>query len=459
MRTMRTLIGCMLVIAAVCLPAAYASSSALERPAAQGELVPVRELDTNPPDETAKLVFVHASIGALWLHPRHGDLATQLQASNYYVSDYHWANHPELPEHNYCSWSVDFGEPGLLNGILNHNAVESGYERTLADPGGKNDIVMIKPCGTQYPIYGSPGEPPSGEHGCPMLPLPDGRWSENTVGNVKQAMLDTLTFTRQHPDKFFVLLSAPPNAQEYMKLGENARAVADWMVHDLLEGYDVGNVMVFDLYNVLTSNLEGEGDPCPADRNASDFGAQSGNHHRVWNGEVQHQVQYDQTYSAYCDNHPYKGGMLKATGELIPLLNAHYNAWRSGAGVPSAQPDPTSTPLPATPTPTRQVDTPAPTAVQPAKIATATMALQVRETATRPSEPAVAQTPTSVPTHVAAGATLTPSSTHVATPALQPPSPDDRAPLARPFIFIWGLGAGVALSIGAFVLLTLYRKR
>ncbi len=290
-------------------------------------------IDPTPPTETAKFVFVHASIGALWLNPGHGNLAAQLAANNYFVSDYHYGNHTDvLPEHDYCSWPTILSDPAILNEILNHDINEEGYERPLPDPGGQNDIVMIKPCGTQYPIYGNPDDPPSGLLGCPMVYVPsDDWWSGNTVGNIKQAMLDVLDYTALHPDKFFVFVTAPPNTQDYMTHAENARAVANWMMHDLLDDYDVGNVMVFDLYNVLTSNAEGDGDPCPANPSDSDVGLESGNHHRIWNSQVQHQIAYSQNYSAYCDNHPYKGGMLKATAELIPLLNAYYNAFLNGA--------------------------------------------------------------------------------------------------------------------------------
>jgi uncharacterized repeat protein (TIGR01451 family) len=109
------------------------------------------------------------------------------------------------------------------------------------------------------------------------------------------------------------------------------------MMNEWLVGYDTGNVMVFDLFNVLTSNAEGEGDPCQEwetypenPETASDIWLQTGNHHRVWNGEVQHQQQYDQNYSAYCWSHPGKHATYKMTHEFIPLLNAYYNAWVTG---------------------------------------------------------------------------------------------------------------------------------
>jgi hypothetical protein len=192
-------------------------------------------------------------------------------------------------------------------------------------------------------------------------------------------MVDILEVFRQHPDKFFVLVTAPPKKQAGMTYGENARATADWMVDEWLDGYEVGNVMVFDLFNVLTSNAEGEGDACqqwetyPLDpASASDVELGTGNHHRVWGGQVQHQVGYAQTYSAYCNSHPGKGATYKMTRELVPLLNAYDNAWVARE-IPSLEPTdtptqvarvtPTTPPMPSatiaqTPSATPKVATP-----------------------------------------------------------------------------------------------------
>ena len=83
--------------------------------------------------------------------------------------------------------------------------------------------------------------------------------------------------------------------------------------------------MVFDLYNVLTSKT-GDG--------ASDVGLETGNHHRVWDGAVQHKTDDGADRLAYptspSDSHPTAAGLQKATAEFVPLLNAAYNAWRGG---------------------------------------------------------------------------------------------------------------------------------
>ena len=84
-------------------------------------------------------------------------------------------------------------------------------------------------------------------------------------------------------------------------------------------------MLVFDFYNVLTSNGGG----------ASDVGLASGNHHRVWNGAVQHKTDDGADLLAYPsagDSHPSAAGDQKATAEFVPLLNAAYNAWKGNGG-------------------------------------------------------------------------------------------------------------------------------
>jgi hypothetical protein len=323
----------LLIVGLILSPAEKALAVPVESPP-----IPL-EIDPGPPEETAKLVFVHASVGNMWLGLWYGQLGsiadggdpiyyaeTSLKDNNYFVSDYNAPHeHPgEWPEHDYCAWRDLFGNPDWMDRMLSYNTSDGSYDR-LADPGGENDIIMIKPCFTQYPILGSPGDPPSAA-GSPCE-------GNGTVGDIKRAMLDLLEDLGQRSDKFFVLVTAPPKPEDKMTYGENARAISNWMVHEWLDGYDVGNVMVFDLFNVLTSNHQGAGDPCQLDEDEqSDVGLGTGNHHRIWNGEIQHQVAYDQEYSAYCDGHQKKGGLRKATSEFVPLLNTYYNAWVNGAG-------------------------------------------------------------------------------------------------------------------------------
>ena len=105
-------------------------------------------------------------------------------------------------------------------------------------------------------------------------------WDAYTVANAKGIYLDLLPYFGAHPEKLFVAVVAPPVRHRDTPGG---RALANWLVDHWLQdsGYSAGNVLVFDLYNVLSSKTGSGG---------SDVGLESGNHHRVWNGAVQHKT-------------------------------------------------------------------------------------------------------------------------------------------------------------------------
>jgi hypothetical protein len=95
-------------------------------------------------------------------------------------------------------------------------------------------------------------------------------------------------------------------------------------VNEWLTNYTVGNVFVFDFYNVLTSN--------GGNANTNDVALESGNHHRCWNGVVQHKTDGDDDASPNTleypteDDHPSIAGNQKATAEFVGLLNNAYNS-------------------------------------------------------------------------------------------------------------------------------------
>ena len=147
-----------------------------------------------------------------------------------------------------------------------------------------------------------------------------------TVANAKGIYLDLLPYFGAHPEKLFVAVVAPPVTAPDTPGG---RALANWLVDHWLQdsGYSAGNVLVFDFYNVLSSKTGG---------GANDLGLASGNHHRVWNGAVQHKTDDGADRLAYPsaggDSHPNAAGDRKATAEFVPLLNAAYNAWQGNDG-------------------------------------------------------------------------------------------------------------------------------
>ena len=84
---------------------------------------------------------------------------------------------------------------------------------------------------------------------------------------------------------------------------------------------------------------------------SSDHGLETGNHHRVWNGVVQHKTDDGADRLAYPssggDSHPNAAGDRKATAEFLPLLNAAYNAWKGNGSTPTPEPSPSPTPSPS----------------------------------------------------------------------------------------------------------------
>ena len=176
----------------------------------------------------------------------------------------------------------------------------------------ENQIVMIKPC---YPnsLYLGDGDDSAIVGDSPPRNFTADS-QDHTVGNVKRIYNDILSYFKSRPDKFFVIISAPPR-QELPDNGKVARGLSNWLVHDWLKenNYVNKNVMVFDLFNVLTSG---------PDWKTNDLGRAEGNHHRIWDGKEQHLVQIDNHTLVYPrdgnNNHPSPAGLKKATGEFVP---------------------------------------------------------------------------------------------------------------------------------------------
>ena len=195
------------------------------------------------------------------------------------------------------------------------------YSRLAADPGGANEIVLFKSCFPNSQLSG-PNAPMPAIADNPMKGAVR-RSTPPTRSPTPRASTATCSaYFGAHPEKLFVAVVAPPLTSPDTPGG---RALANWLVDHWLQdsGYSAGNVLAFDLYDVLTSKTGG---------GASDVGLASGNHHRVWNGAVQHKTDDGADRLAYPsaggDSHPSAAGLQKATAEFVPLLNAAYNAWR-----------------------------------------------------------------------------------------------------------------------------------
>jgi hypothetical protein len=281
------------------------------------ELPPTTD-DPAAPTAVVKLVFIHHSTGEHWLADDNGGLGVALGANNYFVSDtnYGWGpdaigDTTDIP--HWLDWFRSASTPTYMSALFAESGRHSVYTRSLADPGGGNTVIVFKSCFPNSALEGNPADAPSAS----------GRL---TVGHAKYVYNELLLTFGQHPEKLFVVITAPPLSDA--TYAANARAFNQWLVNDWLgqSGYALKNVAVFDFYNVLTSNGGNAG--------TNDLGSATGHHHRWWNGAVQHQTAGGADTLAYpsapSDDHPSLAGNRKATAEFVPLLNHFYNRWQEG---------------------------------------------------------------------------------------------------------------------------------
>lgn len=278
-------------------------------------------VNTTPPIEPVRLVFIHHSTGGNWLADEDqnelgGGLARALMENNYYVSatNYGWGpdsigDATDIP--NWLDWFMGERSSVYLSALYaedGQNFGDFGAWPRLADaPPGENRIIVLKSCFPNSDLEGRPDDPAE----------PEG-WL--TVSNAKYTYNEILKYFATRPDKLFVVVTAPPLINS--SHAKNARAFNLWLVNDWLEenDYTLGNVAVFDFYNVLSG---------------------PDNHHRASNGQVEHTYNDGQNLSYFhsADDHPSREGNQKATQEFLPLLNAFNNHWIAGAGgaLPEAQ--------------------------------------------------------------------------------------------------------------------------
>jgi hypothetical protein len=262
--------------------------------------------DPSPPDHVVRLIFIHHSTGENWLMDDYGGLGRALSQNNYFVSDtnYGWGpdsigDRTDIPD--WLEWFRSAESGRYLEALYQEGGQHAEYTRTLSNPGGENEIIQFKSCFPNSNLEGSPGDPPSPEPGY-------------TVGHAKYVYNRLLEYFATRPDRLFVVITAPP--VEDPTYATNARSFNNWLVYDWLaeNNYTMGNVAVFDFYNVLTG---------------------PDNHHRHIAGSVQHTYvpRMDTAYypSSPGDDHPSIAGSRRATEEFIPLLNVYYHRWRSGA--------------------------------------------------------------------------------------------------------------------------------
>jgi len=313
------------------------------------------EEKTSAPKQPVRLVFIHHSSGENWLADHNGGLGIALEKNNYFVSDtnYHWGpNHvgDRTDIGHWWEWFCDPQQsPKILKALFDESGQNAPYSRTSPPPAGENEIILFKSCFPNSHLRGDPSAPAPKFHQNPIRGQKAARVPPNskstlryliyvlkftikfltgkaknefayTVANAKGMYLELLNCFEKHPDKLFVVITAPPLL--YSTTASNARAFNQWLVHDWLKDYPLKNVAVFDYFNVLTTN---GGKP-----DVNDLGQATGNHHRWWNGEIQHQADLRFNLLAYPtqDHHANSAGNQKATAEFVPLLNLFYWQWK-----------------------------------------------------------------------------------------------------------------------------------
>ena len=248
-------------------------------------------VDVEPPSTATRIIFIHHSCGGNWLSNGNGNLGSELNANNYYVSesDYGWDAQTEDNLGDYTNtdnWTMWFNDTKMpfVYASNNHSAYTTN---SIGRPAGDNEIIMFKSC---YPLS---------EVGA-------------SIDDEKAIYNSLLSYFATHTNKLFVLITPPGEAA--VESAALTRQLCDWLVdkeHGWLAGYAHKNVAVYDFYCTLS---------------------ETGSHHRIVDGIIEHV--WDPGYDGNSpyhdgDDHPNSTGNQKATEEFIPLLNHYYNAWKA----------------------------------------------------------------------------------------------------------------------------------
>lgn len=247
---------------------------------------PTEETDTatdstTPPaiadGDTTNMIFLHHSVGENWLND---GLCHALNDQNIHVADtyYGWSDMGDRTDTgDWPDWFNDQVMPSVytkLDTETAQNAIDAGA--------GENTIVMFKSC----------------------YPNSDVGMSITDEMNIYSSLLP---YFAEHPERMFILVTPPP--MQHISTPKRTRELTNYLVSDdgWLSSYDVGNVFVFDLYNVLTSPE---------------------NHHMMVAGTPQHIVADSSNtlyYDSDGDDHPNGFGNQKAVDEFVPLFLYWYD--------------------------------------------------------------------------------------------------------------------------------------
>ncbi|MBU0594544.1 MAG: hypothetical protein KKH74_12525 [Gammaproteobacteria bacterium] len=187
--------------------------------------------NTAPPSSTARLIFIHHSVGENWLADDNGGLGASLRDNNYFVSDtnYGWGPNQIGDSTDIGQWWLWFRGPdsgAYLSSLYQENAQHAGYSRLSSGPVGENEVILFKSCFPNSSLQGNPADPVPAIGSNPLRG--EGSGSEHhTVANAKGIYNDLLEYFRTRQDKLFIVITAPP--QQDPTYAANARAFNQWL--------------------------------------------------------------------------------------------------------------------------------------------------------------------------------------------------------------------------------------
>jgi len=230
------------------------------------EVKPVKTLDLSKysdasPGQELNLLFIHHSCGGNWMadkgpseckdcicktHPNGGGLRRLLEQNGYKVH--------EASYHSIIGDKTDIQDwpPKFRNQM--DRVLRTSMQDELLPEGEKNQIIMFKSC-------------------FPNNNFPD----DASVKKAMEAYNSLLPIFEKYPDTLFVAVTAPPLVPPYETkdafkafvkkllgrykdvpaIGQRARYFNNWL-KDVESGwlskYDLNNIVVFDLYDILTKD-------------------------------------------------------------------------------------------------------------------------------------------------------------------------------------------------------------
>jgi hypothetical protein len=292
-------------------------------------------LNSDPPAQPTRLIFIHHSTGENLLADDNGGLGIALMNNRYFVSDtnYGWGPDSIGDRTDIGHWWLWFRGPdstNYLNALYLESNQYASYSRLPTAPAGANQIILFKSCFPNSALQGDSAAAPPPIANNP-LKAQDSSSPDHTVANAKGIYISLLDYFQTRQDTLFVVLTAPPLSDP--AYAANARVFNQWLTTEWLKNYPYRNVVVFDFYNTLTTN---GGSP-----DINDLNRPTGNHHRLYEGIVQHKTDGDNDADPDTleypsgDDHPSQAGNLKAVAEFVPLLNVFYHCWQGTGGCPA----------------------------------------------------------------------------------------------------------------------------